>query len=240
MIVKARAILLHHLRYSDNSLIAHFYTREYGRLSVMVKGISSRKGSTKYPYFQPLHIFNIELYHYENREIHNLKELNLSYIPRNIPGDIRRSSIALFMGELLNNIIREEDANHALYGFIESSVISLDEMSEGISNFHLWFLVTLTAYAGIGPSSSPKAGFYFDMISGQFTPDPPTHPDYLEPALADLLNRLLKITVDELADLHLTGEERTELLNRVIRYYQLHLPGIRQIRSLQVLKEIFR
>ena len=101
MIVKTKAILLHHLRYSDNSLIAHFYTREYGRLSVMVKGISSRKGSTKYPYFQPLNIFNIELYHYENREMHNLKEMNLSLYPQNIPGDIRRSSIALFISELL-------------------------------------------------------------------------------------------------------------------------------------------
>lgn len=240
MIVKTRAILLHHVRYSDNSLIAHFYTREYGRLSVMVKGISPGKGRTKYSYFQPLHIFNLELYHYDNREIHNLKELSLSYIPRNIPGDIRRSSIALFMGELLNKIIREEDVNLALYGFIESSVISLDEMAEGISNFHLWFLVNLTAYAGIGPSSSSEPRCYFDMVSGQFTTVQPAHPDYLEPGIAALLNRLLMITADELAELHLTGEERAELLNRVIRYYQLHLPGIRQIRSLQVLKEIFR
>ncbi|MCI0523462.1 MAG: DNA repair protein RecO [Bacteroidales bacterium] len=240
MIVKTRAILLHHVRYSDNSLIAHFYTREYGRLPVMVKGISSKKGSTKYPYFQPLHIFNLELYHYENREIHNLKELNLSYIPGNIPGDIRRSSIALFMGELLNNIIREEDVNLALYSFIETSVISLDEMTEGISNFHLWFLVTLTAYAGLGPTPSSKSGSYFDMASGQFTPDQPMHPDYLEPYSAGLLNRLLMMTAGELAELHLTGEERSELLNRVLKYYQLHLPGIRHIRSLQVLKEIFR
>jgi DNA repair protein RecO (recombination protein O) len=206
----------------------------------MVKGISSRKGSTKYTYFQPLYIFDLELYHYENRELHNLKELNLSYIPRNIPGDIRRSSIAMFMGELLNNIIREEDVNLALYTFIESSVISLDEMAEGISNFHLWFLVTLTAYAGIGPSSSPASGCYFDMLSGQFTSETPMNPDFLEPGFAALLNSLLKATAGELADIHLTGEERTGLLNQMVRYYQLHLPGIRHIKSLQVLKEIFR
>ncbi|MFN2336637.1 MAG: DNA repair protein RecO, partial [Bacteroidales bacterium] len=70
MLVKSKAILIHHVRYSDNSLIAHFYTREYGRLSVMVKGISSRKGGARFNYFQPLNIFNLELYHYENRELH--------------------------------------------------------------------------------------------------------------------------------------------------------------------------
>lgn len=240
MIVKTRAILLHHVRYSDNSLIAHFYTREYGRLSVMVRGISSRKGSTRYSYFQPLHIFNIELYHSEKREIHNLRELNLFYIPKNIPGDIHRSSIALFMGEILNSIIREEDVNKALYEFIEASVISLDEMTGGTSNFHLWFLVSLTAYTGIGPSSTSMTDSYFDMSSGQFTSFVPAHPDYLDPHAAALLNHLLKAAANEIEEIRLTGEERNDLLKSILRYYQLHLPGIRQIRSLQVLKEIFR
>ncbi|MCK7533487.1 MAG: hypothetical protein MZV63_21865 [Marinilabiliales bacterium] len=79
----------------------------------MVKGISSRKGSARFTYFQPLNIFNIELYHYENREMHNLKELSLAFIPENIPGDIYRSSVALFISEVLYNVIREEDAKQA-------------------------------------------------------------------------------------------------------------------------------
>jgi hypothetical protein len=38
----------------------------------------------------------------------------------------------------------------------------------------------------------------------------------------------------------LSGEERTSLLAGVLRYYNLHLTGIRQMRSLNVLKDIFR
>jgi len=152
MLVKTKAILIHHVRYSDNSLIAHFYTQEYGRISVMVKGISSRRRGTRFNYFQPLNIFNLELYRYENREIHNLKEMSLAFIPEKIPGDIQRTSVALFISEILYNVIREEDVNRMLYDFIESSVITLDSITAGISNFHLWFLVALTAYAGIGPT----------------------------------------------------------------------------------------
>lgn len=240
MLVKTKAILIHHIRYSDNSLIAHFYTQEYGNLSVMVKGISSRKGGARFNYFQPLHIFNLELYRYENRELHNLKELNLAFIPEKIPGDIHRTSLALFISELLYNVIREEDANRMLYDFIESSVITLDSITAGLSNFHLWFLVAFTAYTGIGPTPTTLQDCYFDMLTGQFTAQQPMHPDILEPAHAAIFNRLLQMPAEKIASLRLAGEERTELLTSILKYYNLHLPGIRQIRSLQILKDIFR
>jgi DNA repair protein RecO (recombination protein O) len=240
MLVKTQAILLHHVRYSDNSLIARLYTRDYGRMSVMVRGLSSRKGGMKFAYFQPLNIFNIELYHNENREVQNLKELSLSFIPKKIPSDITRRSVAMFMSEILYSVIREEDPNRMLYDFIESSIITLDEMEKGLSNFHLWFLVAFTSYAGIGPSSTNLDDFYFDMLSGQFTGNSPMHPDCMEPRAAAILNHLLQITPAELETLYLTGEERSELLTRMLRYYTLHLTGIKQIHSLSVLREIFR
>jgi DNA repair protein RecO (recombination protein O) len=240
MLVKTKAILLHHVRYSDNSLIAHFYTEEYGRLSVMVKGVSSKKGRTRFNYFQPLNIFNTEIYHNNNRELHNLKELSLAYIPERIPGDIHHTSVALFISELLYNVIREEDVNKMLYGFIESSVITLDSMTAGISNFHLWFLVAFTDYAGIGPSHTQTNKSFFDMITGQFTSLQPMHPDFLEPESAMILNRLLQMPAEDIVSLQMSGEQRTALLERLLKYYNLHLPGIRQMRSLQVLKDIFR
>jgi DNA repair protein RecO (recombination protein O) len=146
----------------------------------------------------------------------------------------------MFISELLYSIIREEDVNRMLYGFIESSVISLDAMTEGISNFHLWFLVAFTDYTGIGPSPATLDGCYFDMISGQFTQSPPSHPDYIEPRTAAILNRLLRMPAEKLGELRMSGEERSELLEKILKYYNLHLPGIRQIRSLQVMKDIFR
>ena len=240
MLTRTKAILLHHVRYSDSSLIAQFYTQEYGRISVMAKGISSRRGGAKFNYFRPLNIFNLELYHRENRELHNLKEMSLAFIPRNIHGDIIRTSVAMFISEILYNVIREEDANRLLFDFIESSVITLDEIDAGISNFHLWFLVAFTDYAGIGPSHTDMTGYWFDMLTGQFTTQQPLHPDFLDPAGAKTLNLLLQIPAAEIASLRLSGDERSELLARLLKYYSLHLPGIREIRSLQVLKDIFR
>jgi len=239
MLARTKAILLHNVRYSDSSLIAHFYTQEYGRLSVMVKGISSRRGSARFNYFQPLNILNLELYYYENRELHNLKEMSLAYVPQRIYGDIHRSTVAMFISEILNNIIREQDVNRMLFDFIESSVISLDNMASGTNNFHLWFLVAFTDYAGIGPSVTSMENCFFDMLTGQFTARQPMHRDFLEPESARVLNLLLGMHAEEIGSLRMSGDERTNLLTLLLKYYSLHLPGIRQIKSLQVLKDIF-
>jgi DNA repair protein RecO (recombination protein O) len=240
MLIKTEAILLHHVRYSDNSLIAQFYTRDHGRMSVMVRGLSSKKSTARFSYFRPMNVFSLEIYHSEKREVHNLKEMSLAFIPKNTPSDIRRSTLALFISEVLYNIIREEDVNRRLYDFIRSSSVNLDEMQEGLSNFHLWFLVAFMAYTGIGPVATRQRNVYFDMLTGQFTPNQPMHPDYLEPHHAYLFNILLQMPAAELDTMHLQGEERSELLERILRYYSLHLAGIRQFRSLTVLRELFR
>lgn len=240
MLIKTEAILLHHVRYSDNSLIAQFYTRDHGRMSVMVRGLSSRKGNARFSYFRPMNVFSLEIYHSEKREVHNLKEMSLAFIPKNTPSDIRRSTLALFISEVLYNIIREEDVNRRLYDFIRSSSVNLDEMQEGLSNFHLWFLVAFMAYTGIGPAATRQSNVYFDMLTGQFTPNQPMHPDCLQPHQANLFNILLQMPAEELDRMHLQGEERSELLERILRYYSLHLAGIRQFRSLTVLRELFR
>lgn len=240
MLIKTEAILLHHVRYSDNSLIAQFYTRDHGRMSVMVRGLSSKKGNARFRYFRPMNVFSLEIYHSEKREVHNLKEMSLAFVPINTPADIRRSTLALFISEVLYNIIREEDVNRMLYDFIRSSAVTLDEMQEGLSNFHLWFLVAFTAYAGIGPAAAPLRDSYFDMLTGQFTLTQPMHPDFLEPQHASVFNRLLQMPASELETMQLQGEERSELLERILRYYSLHLSGLRQFRSLTVLRELFR
>jgi len=185
----------------------------------MVRGLSSKKGNARFSYFRPMNVFSLEIYHSEKGEVHNLKEMSLAFVPINTPADIRRSTLALF---------------------ISSSAVTLDEMQEGISNFHLWFLVAFMAYTGIGPAAAPLQDSYFDMLTGQFTLSQPMHPDFLEPHQATIFNRLLQMPATELETMHLQGEERSELLERILRYYSLHLSGIRQFRSLTVLKELFR
>jgi len=240
MIVKTKGILLHHIRHTDNSIIAHFYTRDYGKVSMVVKGISGKKGSNRNIYFQPFYLFSLEFYLKESRELQTLKELTLDFTPIEIPVNIYKSSIALFLSEMVYAVIREEDVNHQLFDFLESSVIALDTLQEGVGNFHLWFLVRFSAFTGIVPSPAQSADNFFDMENGMFVKMMPSHPEYLAPRLAGLLNDLLLTDLGNVSLITMTAIERITLLESLVRYYSLHLTGMRHIRSLQILNDVFR
>lgn len=240
MIVKTKGILLHHIRYTDNSIIAHFYTRNYGKVPMVVRGVTGKKGTNRNIYFQPLYLFNIEFYKRETRELQTLKELSLAFTPSEIPVNIYKSTIALFLSEVLYSVIREEEVNHQLFDFIESSVKALDNLRDGAENFHLWFLINFAAFAGIGPTPTENPQSYFDLESGMFTETMPLHSNFLDPVLSGIFNFFLISDLDNISEAHLSANERITLLEHLVNYYSLHLAGLRKIRSLQVLNDVFR
>ena len=55
MLVRTKAIVLHTLKYSDSSLIAHCYTQLVGKQSFILKGIlTAKKGAIRKSQFQVL------------------------------------------------------------------------------------------------------------------------------------------------------------------------------------------
>jgi len=240
MIVKTKAILLHNLRYSDNSNIVHFYTRDFGKVSMIVKGISTKKKTTRNIYLQPFYIFNLEFYLRETREMQTLKELSLLYTPVEIPVNVFKSTIALFLSEVTNSVIREEEVNYAVYDFLESSIISLDSMTESVENFHLWFLTRFAALAGIGPTPEASGEEWFDLMNGIFISQRPLHDFIIEPPLAIKFNSFLISDFSGIGLIKFMGNERNTLLELLIKYYSLHFPGMRKINSLGILNDVFR
>jgi DNA repair protein RecO (recombination protein O) len=240
MIVKTRAILLHSLRYSDSSNIVHFYTRDYGKISMIVKGISAKKKTTRNIYLQPFYIFNLEFYMRETREMQTLKEMSLFYTPAEIPVNVFKSTIALFLSEVTYSVIREEEVNYDLYDFLESSIISLDSMQEDTRNFHLWFLVRFAALAGIGPSPAISGDEWFDLMNGVFVLQKPLHDFIIEPPLAVKFNAFLISDFSDIGMITFRADERNKLLGLLVKYYSLHFPGMRKIRSLDILNDVFR
>jgi len=240
MIVKTKGILLHHIRYTDNSIIAHFYTRNYGKVSMVVKGVSGKKRTNRNVYFQPLYLFNLEFYKRETRELQVLKELSLDFTPTEITVNIYKSTIALFLSEVLFSVIREEEVNHQLFDFLETSVKYLDAVQEGTANFHIWFLLHFASFTGIGPTPASHLKSYFDLENGLFVEAMPLHSNFIGPGLAGVFNNFLISELADISRIHLSPAERTMLLEQLLNYYSLHLTGLRKIRSLQVLNDVFR
>lgn len=239
MLVKTRCIALNPVRYSDSGIIARLYSREYGRLALMVKGSGRRKGRHGIM-FQPLFVLDLEIYHRQSRELQTLKEPTVSFAPHNIYSDVRKSCVAVFIGEVLASVLREESPNEALFDFIEDSVKYYDCTGEGFANFHLAFLATLSSYLGFEPSrNTAGSNSFFDMQNGCFSALPPVHGYCSDAENSSILAQIFDSSFDGVKDIALTGSRRSAVLEDLIGYYRLHLPGLTHIKSLDAMREIF-
>ncbi|HOU01572.1 MAG TPA: DNA repair protein RecO [Bacteroidales bacterium] len=241
MIEKTKGIVLHQIKYSDSGIIVQLYTSTFGRQSLLVKGLRNKKSGRHNILFQPLTILDAVIYYKESRGMPVLKEFSVFYSPAMIYSDIRKTSMAMFLGEALTTILREETPNNSLFTFLEESIIYFDKCPESFANFHIAFLAGLSSYLGFEPAPCNKAqDVYFDLLNGIFVPSPPMHSNYSDPDISGVLARFFSTSYDNSRDINLTGAVRNEVLETLIKYYSTHLPGLRRIKSLEILKEVFR
>ena len=211
----------------------------FGIQSFLIKGARRKKSKLPANVLQLLALLDLELYYRENANLQKIKELSLSRHFKEIPYNIQKSTIAMFMNEVLQKSIREQESNPALFDFLENSVIFLDETSAKVRNFHLSFMVSLTRYLGFYPQNNYSLkNPYFDMMEGAFYPSM-NHAYMMDDVQSKNLNQLLSLSFNNMNELQLSHSQRTQLLEKLIEYYTLHLPGFSNLKSLGVLKEVF-
>lgn len=237
---KARGIVLHTLRYGDNSLIVYILTDVMGRQTYMVRSSSSPKSRTRTAaLFQPMFAVEFEGLENPRAQMHRMKDVESALPMRSIPFDVRKSTISLFMAEVLYRLIREVEPNEKLFDFLYDSVAQLDDMQQGVANFHLWFLVSLSRFLGFYPAGDYTAGSWFDMQEGHFSPSQPLHAAVIHPFGAELLWRLMNCEPQRLCDIRLSRSERTAFLDDILNYFGYHLDAMHTIRSVDILREVF-
>jgi len=240
MIEKTSGIILHQLKYSDTSIIVQIYTRKFGRLSFLIKGMRNKKAGKHNVHFQPLSILELVIYYKESREMQILKEFSVQYFPTDIQNNIKKSCISIFLGEVLNSVLKEESPHGELFDYINDSIIYFDQRRDRFLNFHIAFLTGLSPFLGFEPGKRDDLeNTYFDMMNGKFVQLPPLHGNYASVDISDILAKFFVTSWDKIDNIALSGSKRNEVLETLLRFYSLHLPGLKKINSLEILKEVF-
>lgn len=240
MISKTRAIIIHVVKYSETSIILTLYTEESGRQAFMLNGVRSSKSKQKSVAFQPLYLLEIDSYQKSNREIQRLKEYRVFPVYNSIPFDIVKSSITMYLAELMFKVISNEEADSGLFEFINDSLICFDQMEKGYSNFHLWFAVNLMQYLGIQPENNfNKLNQWFDLRNGRFVSVRPLISDTPDIEESYHLSLLIGLKFNQLEEFSVSGTQRYRLLKVINEFYRYHFDGLGELKSLKVLNEIF-
>lgn len=241
MLVTTEGIVLHFIKYGESSIIATIYTRDFGRQSYLVNSARSLKSKNKVSLFQPLFIVDMVAYQKQSRELQRMKEIKSNHVYQNIPFEITKSSLAIFLAEILYKSINEQESYPEMYDFIKNSLLYFDLMETGSSNFHLWFLFRLTEYLGFLPETK-RVGFegWFDMKTGAVVHFQPSHPFYANKETTEYLIKLSTLKIHEISEFVISRNMRDNLISVLIDYYQLHFDNLGEIKSLNVLREVFR
>lgn len=236
MQIKTKAIVISSIKYQEKSLIVKCLTHSDGLKSYFVpNAFSTKKGNQKIAYFQPLSILEIEATHKNKGSLEHFKEIKLAHAYKNIPNDIIKSTIVLFLSEILHYSIHEEEKNDSLFDFLESALLWLDAHDE-TTNFHLILMLEMTKFLGFYPEISELDLLYFDLKEGVFSILQGTKT--LSDRETYLFKKLIHLKFDSNQKVF-TGLERQVLLKILLDYYLMHLDGFKKPKSLDVLKEVF-
>src|SRR5436190_4454128 len=193
MHVKTKAIVISAIKYQEKSLIVKCFTQSDGLKSYFIRDAFSAKSKQKSAYFQPLTILEIISDHKNKGNLEHFKEVKIATPFQTIHTDIVKSTILMFVSEILSNSIHEEEKNESLFDFLEAALNWLDH-NEQIANFHLVLMLESTKYLGFYPDVSEIDLPFFEVNSGVFTLF--QSGDTLSQHETDLFKRLINLKFD--------------------------------------------
>lgn len=221
MIFKTRGIVFRFTKFAETSIIVTIFTEVFGLQSYIVNGIRSKSAKNKIALYQPLTLLNLVVYHREHANIERIKEVSCLHPYRSLTADIRKSTLAIFINELLNKAVKDESHAGELFQFISESLMTLDMMDRNFENFHLVFMLKLSRFLGFG-------AYHVNEVVGGRMADHET-----ERILEDLLS------ADYNSHVKMNNMQRRSVLDLVIKFYHEHIENLGEIKSVQVLREVF-
>ncbi len=240
MTEKITGIVLDITRHSDKMSIVTLFTRSRGRIAFLSPVGSGKSGKLRQARLQPLSILEAEINYRQTVELQRLGSFTLREVWCDLYFDPVKRLIVLFLAEFLNRLLRATMPDENMWDYISNSLWLLDRLRTGIADFHVAFLSSLLPFAGIQPDGATyKEGYFFDMRAGAFVDMKPPHNDYLAGEEARLAATLSRITYSNVKVLHLNGQLRREILEKLLRYYSIHFPGTANLRSIDVIHDIF-
>ena len=240
MLHKTRGIVFKTTDYGDSSIIVQVFTEKFGLQSYIINGAKKTKAKIPQNMLQPLYLLDMVVYHKNTGNVQRIKELKNSPQLVNIPYNVVKSSIALFLNEVLYKAVRQQSADENLFDFLFSAIEWLDHETTGLANFHLLFLIKLTRYLGFYPDRYPAGeADYFDLKNGTFSRFKPDSVLYLSPPHTQNFTRLLESNFENLSELRIANDGRRYLVQKLLEYYALHIEGFGNIKSHEVMEEVF-
>ena len=237
---KTQGIVLSSTKYNDRFAITQIFTSDFGRIAYLLPQSKSRKSKINPALFFPLSVIDLEVEHFPLRQIHRIKEAQRLFPLYSINVNIVKVSFAFFLSEFLAKVLYETSENQLIFHYIKESILVLETKEKGLANFHLAFMFQLSQFLGVTPNLEDyKSGSYFDLMKGEFTSSRPIHNHLVDPKQSSFLLLFKRMNYHNMHLFQLSQGDRNLLINMMLDYYRIHVYEFPELKSLEVLREMF-
>jgi DNA repair protein RecO (recombination protein O) len=225
MLQATKGIFLHQIKYSETSIIAKIYTRNAGLKSFIIKGAKGKRSAIKSNILQPCNLIHLVADIKEKASLHYIKELSLATHLNYTETSFVKTSITLFISEVFLKSIKEEEANPALFDFMEMAIITLSEKTNGLGIFHLITLIQLSQHLGYSISE------HIISIDSDYKME-----NSIE--AKNFISLFAKVPLNEQWPINYPTALKKEILNILVKYYEVNILKTGEIKSHKILEAI--
>ncbi len=215
MLSGSELIVLHYTKIRETSLVLHCLSPRWGRRGFLTS-VSKSSGTAL---FQPLGILEATVVENTRSSLWRLRDVTAAFSLNGIRSNIHKNTMSMFMSEVLYRTVHEGDTEDGLFDWCRRSILTLDALENDFSNFHLRFLIELAAEMGFSPTAAELKPF-----SGVY---------------ADEIEKLVNADFNGCMMTPLSGAARNGIVSALLKYLEYHSGERINVRSLQVLRDLY-
>ena len=255
MIEKADAIILNSKKYRETSKILTLYTKEFGRLNMIAKG--SRAKNNKFGgSLETLSHVSIVFYHYPQKDYHYITQSNINNYYKNIHGDITKTMTAMSISEIVYNTMHPCDPNHSIFNLLVDTFDALEAEKNDFLKYLVYFQIHYAHLLGYMPdiSSCTLCGIsvesnrmydsvYFNINNGSLLCEECSK-KIIVPlkktscGTGKIINKFYSVNAIKLNSISVSSSLINEVFSIFHLYLKNHVPGMRDLKSLDLLFSI--
>ena len=221
MIIETDAIVLHRMNYKNNSLIARLFTKNSGKISVIVNGASKKKGNL-FGVIEPPNIIHINYYKRKEGGLQTCKEANFLSNNLSIKKNINTLTISLAIVDIVDKTIHENDINRNIYELIDKSLHALNNGSINPKIILIYFLIKLINHLGFMPRLNESQNMNITINQ----------------ELQSILLQFINKDFQSLNNIIINENKFLEIIIFLENYIIEHLKLNKKIKSLKIIKDM--
>ncbi len=248
MLTESPVIVLKAVDFKESSKIITFFSREHGRMAVLMRGIKRKKN--KYAGLMGYgSVLNLGYYYKNTRSVQTFKDAETRFSTARLNADFNRMALCMAFLELVSQIIQEGEPNDELFAFSEKVLHWVNGTEAGVRNLFPYLQLRIAEIMGVGLQQVPESvldpgtissnRIYVNVSEGMISDHPgEEHVIVLSEAQKNYVSLASCGKSAQIPLLELTSKELKQLINHLDTYLKYHIDGVRDRKSDAIFEQI--